>query len=75
VCLEKVLPVHTPDGWFVVDGKGAALRLDGGPACWRVLAMSGGRPIGVFGEWEGRRMVVLGAVAEGRFANLQWLRP
>jgi hypothetical protein len=75
IALESVEPLQSSDGWFVVDSQGTAMRLAGGPACWRVLAMSGGRPLGVFGEWEGRRLTLVGAVADGQFANLQWLKP
>jgi SWIM zinc finger len=75
ISLESVRPHHASDGWFVVDKTGGAVRLAGGPACWRVLAMSGGRPLGVFGEWEGQRLTLVSAVANGQFANLQWLRP
>jgi hypothetical protein len=74
ISLESVQPHQSAEGWFVVDSKGKALRLGGGPACWRILAMSGGRPMGVFGEWEGQRLNLVAAVAGGQFANLQWLR-
>lgn len=50
------------------------LRFDDGPAgeeaYWRLLAMSGGHPIGVAGEWEHGRFLPLAASAHGRFVAL-----
>jgi SWIM zinc finger len=73
--LAGVTPRTTGGGWYLVDAGGSGLRLAGGPACWRIQAMSGGRPLAVFGEWDGARLNPLSAYAEGEFANLQWLRP
>jgi len=73
--LENVLPHSDAGGWFVVDANGVAVRLAGGPACWRIMSMSGGRRMAVFGEWDGVRLSPLSALAGGEFANLQWLRP
>jgi hypothetical protein len=73
--LDAVTPHRDSRGWFVVDAVGTAVRIAGGPACWRIQAMSGGRPMSVFGEWDGVRLTPLGALAGGEFANLQWVRP
>jgi hypothetical protein len=35
------------------------------------LALSGGHPIDVFGEWDGYSFSPLSAVAEGRLASLR----
>jgi hypothetical protein len=72
--LARVTPRRTSEGWYLVDAGGSGVRLAGGPACWRIQAMSGGRPVAVFGEWDGARLNPLSAYAEGEFANLQWLR-
>lgn len=36
---------------------------------WKLFALSGGHPIGVFGEWNGEVFRPLSAVAEGRFVH------
>lgn len=50
------------------------LRFDdsanGDETYWRLLAMSGGHPIGVAGEWENGRLLPLAASAHGRFVAL-----
>ena len=73
--LDRVMPRRETAGWFLVDPEGVGLRITGGPACWRILAMSGGRPLSVFGEWDGTRLNPLSAFGGGEFANLQWVRP
>lgn len=50
VALGAVLPV-AGEPWHVVDEAGDALAL-GGPS-WTLLAVSGGSPVGVVGEWDG----------------------
>ena len=75
ISLDRVLPHRDESGWYLVDSSGEALRIAGGPACWRIQAMSGGRRLAVFGEWDGVRLTPLSALADGEFANLQWIRP
>jgi len=62
VCLGPVLV----DGarWLVVDDRGDGLPL-GAPA-WDLLALSGGHPVVVVGEWDGDRLSPLACFAEGR---------
>ncbi|HSP81265.1 MAG TPA: SWIM zinc finger family protein, partial [Myxococcaceae bacterium] len=55
-------------GWLQ-DGTGAAVRLGPGDP-WRLLALSGGHPLDVFGEWDGEEFRPLSAFAEGRFLPL-----
>ena len=62
---------HTHGGrFFLFDKNEKSLPLkvsenDG----WKLLALSGGLPIGVFGEWDGAAFRPLSAVAEGRFTR------
>jgi len=68
--LGAVVPVV--DGgrrWWLRDATGAAIRLG---ACdrWRLLALSGGRPIDLFGEWDGDELRPLSARVEGRLHPL-----
>lgn len=71
VGLYDVVPTTSDDGaWHVLDRQGAALRLAGGPF-WQILATSGGRPLDVFGEWNGRTLRLLGTWADGQFRIAQ----
>ncbi|WUS98766.1 SWIM zinc finger family protein [Streptomyces sp. NBC_00708] len=55
VTLRDVIPVPAPDGWQLIDAEGgealpvapAALNR---PALWKLVAVSGGEPVTVFGE-------------------------
>jgi hypothetical protein len=67
--LRGVTPVVSGETWHVVDGAGEALPLKG-PDHWRLLAVSGGAPVDVAGEWDGDRLLALGAAVEGRYEVL-----
>ena len=58
--------------WFVRDAEGRVLRLaprfESG---WTMLALSGGREIDIFGEWDGDHLWPLSAFAENRFAKFR----
>lgn len=70
--LAAVTPVpstaNSRDGaaWHVRDGEGEQLplhaRFNHG---WTLLALSGGGPIGLFGEWDGEQLRPLGVAANG----------
>ena len=62
-CIEAV-PVVDGDRWLVVDEGGDGLPLDG-PA-WDLLALSGGHPVVVVGEWDGHRLSPLSCFADGQ---------
>jgi hypothetical protein len=64
--------VATGHGLRDVDGNAIGLRFDGDgdEVLWRLLAMSGGRPVGVAGEWEDGLLLPLAATASGRFVAL-----
>lgn len=72
VPLSAVVPVRDDAGWWTLrDAEGAVLPLHpsfGGG--WTLLALSGGRPVGVFGEWDGDRLLPLSAIADGRWIPL-----
>ena len=52
--LTNVTPVHEGGRWSVVDAAGDELPIHPRfPRGWELLAVSGGRPVGVFGEWDG----------------------
>jgi hypothetical protein len=37
---------------------------------WKLLALSGGYPITIFGEWNGRSLLPISAWADGRHVEL-----
>jgi hypothetical protein len=68
VALRAVVPVHRGGSWALRDSSGDLLPLASkfaGP--WTLAALSGGRPIGLFGEWDGDALTPLAAWAGGRF--------
>ena len=56
--LTGVVPVRQPDGRWLLHHPAEAgalpLRFAGDDAPWQLLARSGGRPLTLFGEWDGR---------------------
>jgi len=68
--LGAVVPVVDKAGsWWLRDAAGTAVRL-GTCDRWRLLALSGGQPMDVFGEWDGEEFRPLSARAEGRLHPL-----
>jgi hypothetical protein len=68
--LAGVVPlVDGEDGFRVADAAGHALPL-GGRDHRLLFAVSGGHPIDLVGEWDGRRLRPLTAVADGRYHPL-----
>jgi SWIM zinc finger len=68
VALREVVPVQRNGSWLVRDSTGDTLPLS--PKYdrpWTLAALSGGRPIGLFAEWDGDFLTPLGAWAGGRF--------
>jgi hypothetical protein len=66
-----VTPHHRQGRFFILDATGRTLPVAAkGLTGWKLLALSGGLPIGVFGEWNGEGMVPAAVVAEGRFVAL-----
>lgn len=69
--LHEVTPVCRGDGtsWFAQDSAGHALPLAGGDH-WLLLALSGGHPLHMIGEWSGGVLLPLGAVVDGIYTPL-----
>lgn len=69
--LNEVIPIRRNEGWLVRDTAGLLLplspKLAGG---WKLMALSGGRPVTLFGEWDGRHLLPLGVWTEGRYARI-----
>ncbi|WP_373309713.1 hypothetical protein [Streptomyces tendae] len=71
VVLDRVVPVPDGDGWQLADADGdTALPLarttGGQPGLWRLVALSGGAPVTVFGECGHRGFAPLTAWPAGR---------
>lgn len=70
--LESVVPLRDGESWLVQDAQGTLLPLS--PRLptqgWQILALSGGNPIALFGEWNGERLLPLSVWAEDSFYGL-----
>ncbi len=66
--LQQVIPVHKEGKWFIRDRAAHLLpvssRFERG---WTLLALSGGHPVTIFGEWHGSDFYPLSIWAEGKF--------
>jgi hypothetical protein len=70
VTLHDVVPViPEAGGWVVRDASGQALPLEGAPH-WTLLAHSGGHPVDLTAEWDGRALAPLGVFAGGEWRAL-----
>ena len=71
VPLAAVIPIHQNGSWFVRDSVGHLLpvmpRFKSG---WQLLALSGGHPVGLFGEWDGDYLLPLSVWSSGEFIGL-----
>lgn len=68
LALAAVLPVRRGEDWVVCDSEGHCLPLARRFAqTWELLAMSGGEPIGLFGEWDGQCLLPLAAMDSDGF--------
>ena len=69
--LESVIPVYDQQKFLLVDQKGKQLPFGGlAQKNWKLIAISTGQPIHVFGEWNGRKLLLLSVVAGGRIVTL-----
>jgi hypothetical protein len=68
--LDQVIPVRQEDTWILREIDGRYLPLASSFAHpWSLLAISGGNPIQVAGEWDGKAFHPTGAVEQGRFVD------
>ncbi len=68
--LAEATPVAgSPGAWFVCDNQKQTLPL-AGREHWKLLAISGGRPVTLSAEWNGRALIPLGALVDGTFHPL-----
>lgn len=65
--LVEIIPsLRDRDGW-IVDTQGYQLPLRPGFDAWSLLALSGGHPVQLFGEWNGHSLLPLSLWADQRF--------
>jgi hypothetical protein len=68
--LRDVTPVcASADSWWIRDQSSMALPLEGSDH-WRLLALSGGNPVDLIGEWDSETLLPLGMIAEGIYTPL-----
>ena len=70
VALRQATPVVGRAGAAVVDEQGASLPLAADAEPWALLALSGGAPTELFGEWADDRLHPCSVVADGRLVAL-----
>lgn len=69
--LRGVIPDTLSGRMILRDGENRSLRLHADAnRFWRLMALSGGHPIDLFGEWDGDAILPLSVVADGRFVPL-----
>ncbi len=71
-CIKNVIPVTKNNNIFIVDKNKKALPLhQSEQEGWKLLAISGGQPITIFGEWTGKMLVPLSAELNDQLVTLQ----
>lgn len=69
--LQSVVPVRRSEQWFARDSNGRLLSLRSESIdAWKLMALSGGHPITIFGEWNGRSLLPISTWADGRYVEL-----
>lgn len=68
--LDRVVPTRHAGNWVLREPGGAYLPVARAfPHKWSLLALGGGHPIQVAGEWDGYEFLPTGAVLAGRFVD------
>ena len=69
--MQTVVPLRRGEQWFARDSNASLLSLrSDSTSGWKLLALSGGAPIMIFGEWNGRSLLPVSAWADGRHVEL-----
>ncbi len=69
--LEKIIPfVHNGELMLIDKKKKKISALNKGNKGWKMVALSGGQPIAVFGEWSGELFIPLSVIADDRVIAL-----
>ena len=59
--LNDVVPQHEHGQWWLRDSQNQAIPFIVQGEIWPLLALSGGNPVTVFGEWDGQQLSALSA--------------
>ena len=70
VALEGVVPLLDGERWLIRDRDGEALPLAGAEH-WTLLSLSGGHPVDLAAEWDGKALLPLGVVAGGTYRTIR----
>jgi hypothetical protein len=74
--LENVVPVFQKNKFVLVDSHRKQLSLlTGENDGWKLVAISSGRPLSIFGTWNGETFMPLSAVVEAQFRLLHLPEP
>lgn len=69
--LQNVIPFRRGEQWFVRDAENQVLPLAANFAkAWELLAVSGGHPVQLFGEWDGEFLLPLSVWSDGKLVKL-----
>lgn len=69
--LTEVVPRSENDRFWVCDAEGKSLPVAVlNNTGWQLLALSGGQPVGIFGEWDGAVFLPLTVLADGRWVGV-----
>lgn len=68
--LGRVVPTTSQGRWWIVDEAKTELPLSPFRDIWKLVAVSGGHPINLFGEWDGHSLLPVSACVEERFVEL-----
>ncbi len=70
--LDRVSPRGVPGAAVLVCDDGRSVQINGAfSSWWQLLAVSGGHPVGIMGEWDGYELTPLSVMAEGRLYNFE----
>ncbi|APE36602.1 hypothetical protein BOX37_24755 [Nocardia mangyaensis] len=69
--LTEVVPVLDERGWQLVDAEGTALPLPAGVRPWRLIAIAGGHPVTVAGEWRADGFDPVSVFSAGEVSDLE----
>ena len=69
--LQAVTPMYQDSRWVLRDAQGEGVLLDVSVEHgWQLVALAGGAPVTIFGEWDGTRFQPLSLWADGQFVVL-----
>jgi hypothetical protein len=69
--LQTMVPESRGEQWFARDINGRLLSLRSeSTSGWKLIALSGGYPLTIFGEWNGHSLLPVSAWTDGRHVEL-----